>query len=175
MYTKRKFASIPVFVGLAFNLAMPQLSSIKNIIASSYDVWNNSIFNSVKVASDLSPNDKLATLQGYALVAQINPYTPVVASSKYVIITAYSSTPDQTDSTPFTTALGTQVHDGIIACNFLKFGTRVQIPSLFGDKVFVVEDRMARKNDHKIDIWFETREQAMQFGVRYAEVEILVI
>lgn len=89
-----------------------------------------------------------------------------------VIVTAYSSTPDQTDATPFITAAGTRVRDGIVAANFLPFGTRVRFPQLFGDKIFVVEDRMALKNSHKIDIWFSTRQQALQFGVEIAEIVI---
>jgi len=88
-------------------------------------------------------------------------------------VTAYSSTADQTDSTPFITASGTNVRDGIVACNFLRFGTRVRFPQLYGDKIFVVEDRMALKNSHKIDIWFITRNEAKEFGVKYLQVEIL--
>ena len=88
-------------------------------------------------------------------------------------LTAYSSTPDQTDDTPFITASNTRVRDGIIASNFLAFGTKVQIPSLFGDKVFTVEDRMARKHNDKIDIWFPERYLAKNFGVKEAEVIIL--
>ncbi len=60
-------------------------------------------------------------------------------------ITAYSSTVDQTDSTPFITANGVHVHDGVVATNALPFGTQIKIPALFGDKVFTVEDRMARR------------------------------
>ena len=90
-----------------------------------------------------------------------------------VTITAYSSTIDQTDSDPFTTANGRKVNDGIIAANFLPFGTKVKMPKIFGDKVFSVEDRMnSRYDDGHLDIWLPTREQAKKFGVKYAEVEI---
>ena len=92
---------------------------------------------------------------------------------KSVIITGYSSTPDQTDSSPFTTAAGTQVRDGVVAANFLSFGTKVKLPQLYGEKVFVVEDRMAKHNSHKLDIWFPDRESALQFGVRRADVLVL--
>ena len=71
----------------------------------------------------------------------VNELTPAdPADARYTttrIVTAYSSTPDQTDATPFITANGTTVHDGIIAANWLKFGTRVRIPDMFGDKVFI--------------------------------------
>ncbi len=90
-----------------------------------------------------------------------------------VVLTAYSSTPDQTDSTPFITASNTRTRDGVIAANFLAFGTKVKIPGIFGDKVFTVEDRMAKKHDGKIDIWFPERYLAKNFGVQEADVIIL--
>lgn len=95
------------------------------------------------------------------------------ADARKVIVTAYSSTPDQTDDSPFITAMGTHVRDGIIACNFLKFGTKVRLPEIYGDKVFVVEDRMAKKNSHKIDIWMPSRQAALSFGVRQLALEIV--
>ncbi len=90
-----------------------------------------------------------------------------------VTITAYSSTPEQTDSTPFITASGSFVKDGIVACNFLGFNTKIKIPELYGDKIFTVKDRMAKKNSHKIDIWFPTTEQAKKFGVKKVRIEII--
>ncbi len=96
---------------------------------------------------------------------------PEVKNRKLVVVTAYSSTVDQCDSTPFITANGTHVHDGTIAANFLKFGTRVRFPSLYGDKIFIVEDRM--KSNYKVDIWFPTRQEAKNFGVKRVEIEIL--
>ncbi len=90
-----------------------------------------------------------------------------------VMVTAYSSTPDQTDSTPFTTASGTRVRDGIIAANFLKFGTKIKIPELFGNKIFIVEDRMHRRFDKYVDVWFPNRSSALKFGKQ--EVEIVVL
>ncbi|MFC1700718.1 hypothetical protein ACFLZ0_01075 [Patescibacteria group bacterium] len=173
MYKKPKFSAIPILIGLTANLIIPNFASFRDILASPYDLWGGqNIFKKDENIVRLF-DSKLVAFQGHALVQQVNPYTPVVVSNRLVVITAYSSTPDQTDSTPFITAKGTYVRDGIIACNFLSFGTKVKIPYLFGDKIFVVEDRMALKNSHKIDIWFETREQAKQFGVKAAKIEIL--
>ncbi len=90
-----------------------------------------------------------------------------------VVLTAYSSTFDQTDETPFITASNTRVRDGVVAANFLAFGTKIKIPGIFGDKVFTVEDRMARKHDGKVDIWFPERNSAKDFGVKKADVIIL--
>lgn len=91
-----------------------------------------------------------------------------------VVVTAYSSTPDQTDDTPFITASGKLVKDGIIANNMLPFGTKIKIPALYGNKVFIVQDRMNRRmGNHRFDIWFPTRELAVNFGVKTAEIQVL--
>ncbi len=91
-----------------------------------------------------------------------------------VVLTGYSSTAAQTDSTPFITANGTYVHDGIVANNGLSFGTEIRIPDIYGEKVFEVEDRMHwSKSSYHFDIWFPTYEQAKNFGVKYAYVEVL--
>jgi 3D (Asp-Asp-Asp) domain-containing protein len=88
-------------------------------------------------------------------------------------VTGFSSTPDQTDETPFIMATGKHVHDGAVATNFLPFGTRVKIPSLFGDKIFTVEDRMNSRYYHRMDVWFSSRGEALKFGKRTVEIEIL--
>lgn len=90
-----------------------------------------------------------------------------------MIITAYSSTPGETDDTPFITAYGTEVHPGIVATNDLPYGTRIRIPSIYGEKVFTVEDRMNARKRFQIDIWFPTSQTAKEFGVQYADIEIL--
>jgi len=93
---------------------------------------------------------------------------------KTAVITAYTSTPGQTDDTPFIAASGKRVYDGMIAANGLPFGTRVKIPSVYGEKIFVVEDRMNRRYGHgRFDVWLDTtRAEAMKFGVKRVEVEI---
>ncbi len=93
--------------------------------------------------------------------------------NKKVTLTAYSSTVDQTDDTPFIAASGRHVYDGMIAANFLPFGTKVRIPELFGEKVFTVHDRMNRRYTERVDIWFAERQDALNFGIRTAEIIIL--
>ncbi len=72
-------------------------------------------------------------------------------------ITAYSSSPDETDSTPFITASGMTVRDGIVASNVLPFGTKIKMPALFGEKIFTVEDRMSRRMKNVVDIWITSK------------------
>lgn len=90
-----------------------------------------------------------------------------------VLATAYSSTVDQTDADPFTTASGTRVKSGTMAANFLPFGTKVRI----GSQIYTVQDRMnARYNgSYVVDLWQPSRQAANQFGVRVLEMEIITV
>ncbi len=90
------------------------------------------------------------------------------------VITAYSSTPDQTDSDPFIAASGKRVHEGMIAANGMPFGTRIKIPSLYGDRIFLVEDRMnARYGYGRMDIWMDApKAELYKFGVKRVMVEV---
>jgi len=91
-----------------------------------------------------------------------------------VIATAYSSTVWETDDTPFITASGETVKDGVIANNLLPFNTKVKIPELYGDKIFVVEDRMHYlKSPYQIDLWFPSHDEATDFGVKKTYIEVL--
>lgn len=92
-------------------------------------------------------------------------------------MTAYTSEVAQTDASPCTTANGFNVcKHGIedtIAANFLPFGSKVKIPELFGDRVFIVRDRMNRRYDSRVDVWMKDKSDAMQFGVRSARIVVL--
>ncbi len=168
MFTLQKFNSfwlhkaiiVLVITVLAFNLPIREAGAFWG-----YDDILAFISNKPQIRQDL-----FMIIGGDSLMCVNQSLQPKVIK---VILTGYSSTPDQTDDTPFITASNTRVRDGIVAANFLAFGTKVQIPSLFGDKVFIVEDRMAKKHDDKMDIWFSERYLAKNFGVKEAEVMIL--
>lgn len=90
------------------------------------------------------------------------------------VITAYTSTVDQCDDSPFIAASGKHVYDGMIAANWLPFGTKIKIPSLYGDKIFTVDDRMNKRYGFgRMDMWLDTsKTEARKFGVKRVEVEI---
>jgi len=90
-----------------------------------------------------------------------------------ILATAYSSSVDETDDTPFITASGSHVRNGVIAANFLPFGAKVRLPEVFGDKVFTVEDRLNASYNDRIDIWFPSKGEALKFGSQITEMEIL--
>lgn len=204
-YAKNLDLSVAVIslISLALNFTFPHMAIAKEITdrkALVFDFTQKintaSIPIAAKVPQEKIPklpieSKKIATKVNYkpaAVVAKIEStdnaslmsYVPVagdfkVTGTKRLFATAYSSTPDQTDSSPFITASNKFVRDGIIAANFLPFGTKVRIPSIFSDKIFVVEDRMNVKHNDKIDVWFSTRQEAINFGIKYLEIEILAM
>jgi len=100
-----------------------------------------------------------------------------VVNTMTVVATAYSSDPAQTDDTPCITADNFDVcqanEENVLAANFLRFGTKVRIPELYGDKVFIVHDRMNPKYDHRVDLWKTSKNRALSFGIRLIKIEIL--
>jgi len=102
---------------------------------------------------------------------------PPVARSLFripITVTGYSSTVDQTDDSPFTTAMNTTVRPGIIALSRdllrpftpgapFRFGDIVELE---GVGVFTVEDTMNPRYAKRADIWFGSREAAQRWGRR---------
>lgn len=126
------------------------------------------------IVTPQTTNADFAGTKNASYVAKVSIEAKKVVKTLKVVATAYSSTPDQTDDTPFITASGSRVAENIIANNGLPFGTKVRIPELFGEKIFIVGDRMNKRfGNYRIDLWFPSRELAMNFGVRNAELEIL--
>jgi len=119
---------------------------------------------------------KLTFLQNNTLIPMFSPAGPEfkVVRKVTVVITAYSSRPEETDSTPFVTAAGTNVRNGIVANNYFPFGTKIKIPELYGEKIFVVEDRMSwKKGNYQFDIWFPSHQEAKNFGAKRTYIEVL--
>jgi len=86
------------------------------------------------------------------------------------IVTAYSSTFDQTDNTPFITAANTKVREGIIACpRYYPFGTKF----LINDQMYICEDRLNIRYHHRFDIWFPTTEEAKQWGKQIVFIKLV--
>lgn len=108
----------------------------------------------------------------------ISPEVRVVSTSMRTI-TAYNSVPEQTDSTPCITANGFDVcehwTEDTIAANFLKFGTKVRIPELFGDRIFIVRDRMNTRFSDRIDVWMKEVPEARKFGKKTTYIEVVEV
>lgn len=113
-------------------------------------------------------------LEEHTLLPSSPHYGPErVTKTMNIVVTAYASLPNQTWGNPFLTAKETYVREGIVAANFLPFDTKIRIPELFGDRIFVVEDRMHPRKGYQVDIWYADNDDAIQFGRRNATIEIL--
>ncbi|MEK7673658.1 MAG: hypothetical protein AAB371_00475 [Patescibacteria group bacterium] len=117
-----------------------------------------------EVNSPIEAQGELSSVEGAPVFI-----TPSHKTSRtlFTIITGYSSSVNETDDTPWLTAAGTRTRDGIIASNFLPMGTKVKIPRLFGDKIFIVEDRLNNRFFDRVDIWFPSKSAAKHFGIHY--------
>jgi 3D (Asp-Asp-Asp) domain-containing protein len=91
-----------------------------------------------------------------------------ITDAKTVWVTAYTSDPDETSDHPLITASGGMVSDGVVAANFLPFGTQIEIPALFGNKIFT-----SAKFGGRVDIWMPTLNRAVNFGIQHAQIVIL--
>lgn len=142
-----------------------QNTNIHNFVVQSIHV----LIMVAMVAMNGYPLPALAFAQEITPHSGYFPYTTLFE----VTATAYSSTPDQTDASPFITASGSHVREGIIAANFLPMGTRVRI----GDKMYDVEDRKHERfnNTRTIDIWMSSREKAVQFGTKKLILEVIEV
>jgi 3D (Asp-Asp-Asp) domain-containing protein len=80
--------------------------------------------------------------------------------------TAYTSRPNETDGSPFITADGSVVRDGYVATNVLPIGTKVRLPTVFGDKIFEVRDRMNPRYTYRIDVWTVDLKTAKAYGLK---------
>lgn len=138
-------------------------------------------FWGVKTLASELPATINASSQNSGSVDAVAPTTvlyvaPTATNTEKISVwaTAYSSEASQTDNTPFITASGELVHDGVAAANFLPMGTTFSIPTLFGDKTFTVLDRMNKKYDgmHTIDLWFPNTQKAIDFGRRAVSIII---
>lgn len=131
-----------------------------------------------KMAATATPTPEIADESTPAhLAIQDKPKAVKVVSTSTRTITAYNSDPGQTDSDPCTTANGFNVCDSenedTIAANFLPFGAKVMIPELFGERVFVVRDRMNRRHANRVDVWMKDYDDAIHFGVKVAKIQVI--
>jgi 3D (Asp-Asp-Asp) domain-containing protein len=167
VFQKRNLVSLALITGVSFSF-LPILEPVKEANA---DLTAPGLEQGL-----LALTSGLRFLQGNSLFpvsAAVNPNSPVFKKVD-VVVTAYSSTPWQTDDTPDITASGKQVKDGIVANNMLPFGTKIRIPEIYGNQVFTVEDRMNKvKGNYHVDIWFASYAEAKNFGAKRTYIEIL--
>jgi 3D (Asp-Asp-Asp) domain-containing protein len=119
------------------------------------------------------PHPQSTAFTAPSAVTATSALPSIALDAKTVWVTAYTSDPDETSDHPLITASGGMVSDGVVAANFLPFGTQIEIPALFGNKIFTVEDRTNSKFAGRVDIWMSTLNQAVNFGIQHAQIVIL--
>lgn len=134
----------------------------------------NTLFASV-MGTPQADNDQPVLIANAVAPANspVGGVTKALRKTYMVELSAYSSEIAQTDASPFITANGSYVRDGIVASNMFPFGTALKIPSLYGDKIFVVEDRMNTRYQHNVDIWFASKAAAVKLGRRLVKIEVI--
>ncbi len=171
-FTERLFAVAVLAVTL--QLSFPQYSHAAVHVAMQPGVDFSSAFMFMAIQSRSEVIESAPTPVVFTDTPTVTP-KPHMPSRQviWVMVTAYSSAPEETDGSPYITAKNTFVRDGVLAANFLPFGTHVRMPQYFGEKEFVVEDRMNTRYWERIDIWMPTKAQAKQWGARWVKVEVL--
>ncbi len=137
---------------------------IKNLTYKENYQNTKSIFDQVIKASKNPPVKKKAEKKNYSnLIVTRN-------QNVKILVTGYSSTPDQCWGDPFTTASGAKVRKGTMACPpQYPFGAKIKIKGM-GE--YVCEDRGGAIKGNHFDMWFESRAQALAWGKRTVEAEI---
>ena len=120
---------------------------------------------------------------------------PVAAPVLRVKATGYNSLASQTDATPSITATGERTRFGIVAVSRdllrsdVPYGSLVRIKDLGtyrrgrgagahqamldSQDLFIVEDTMHPRKRQQVDVWFPRRTEALHWGVRQAEIEVV--
>ncbi len=122
------------------------------------------------------------------------PLGPEANPSFIVRATAYNSLASQTNAQPFVTATGARTRWGIVAVSRdllstdLPYGSLVRLrdlgahatgrgagayDELLAGLVFSVEDTMHPRKTQQIDVWFAEHSDAVRWGVRRLEVELV--
>lgn len=91
---------------------------------------------------------------------------PLTLKTVIMDSTAYTSRLEETDADPFVTADGSDVRDGVLATNMLPFGTKVRLPTVFGDRIFEVHDRMNTRYTYRVDVWMADYATAKKYGMK---------
>ena len=111
-------------------------------------------------------------IQGNSIIIPNNPsiYTPKPENKKIrAILTAYSSSIDETWGDPYITASGERVRDGVIANNCLPFGTIVEIKGMYFE---VLDRKNSRYGCEWFDIWQSSKQNALNFGIKKDYIKI---
>jgi 3D (Asp-Asp-Asp) domain-containing protein len=139
----------------------------------SFDTLYTSVLETDRASDDAPTLLAQAVLPVYSPVGGVQK---TIRRIQYVQVSGYNSEVAQTDDSPFITANGTHVRDGIVAANHLPFNTAIKFKNCGGieeDKIFIVTDRMNKRYQNNVDIWFASKADAVKLGRRMCQIEII--
>lgn len=112
-------------------------------------------------------------LPGKSIDVRTEPESAPERQNEHVfeaIVTAYSSSPDETDDTPEIMASGKKVYPGAVACpRRIEFGVEVEIEG----RRYTCEDRMHPRFDDRFDVWHPSKDEAWEWGKKKVLVRVL--
>ena len=105
------------------------------------------------------------TTTGSVGQSEVDSYTYVAE------VSAYTASDDECGKSDGITASGTHVQQGrtIAAPSWIPFGTKV----IIGEHEYIVEDRGGYISDNRLDIYMDSRDDAVEFGRK--EIEVTVV
>ncbi len=168
-----------VMIFAVFCLLSNFLMAPSSALAADSNNQNQAAVTSTADFLTLVANQTITTSSAtQALYGQSNQAASVALKDLGIFtITAYSSDINQTDSDPCTTADGFNIckhnQEDIVAVNGIAFGTKIKIPSLFGDRIFTVHDRMNKRFTSRIDVWMTSYNKAISFGLKRADIQVV--
>ena len=120
------------------------------------------------------PVDKIVQVQTKSIITSRSSYSRtsgISGQSGVYKVTAYCACMYCCGKTDGVTASGTQAtaNRTIAAPSTFAFGTKVVINGI----TYTVEDRGGAIQGNRIDIYMDTHAEALQWGVRYVDVEVL--
>lgn len=127
---------------------------------------------SIAVLSLFSGNDKIGSLFPFFKSAELSEEVKVTIKDieeaekevdwYYFIASGYSAN-DHVQGTDNTTATGKEVREGIVAVDpdVIPLGTKIEIKDI---GIFTAEDTGGKIKGNRIDIYFDSKEEAEEFG-----------
>lgn len=159
MFLKSVYFITIFFITLFSFPLVPLSSSLSPILSKCFNHINEDLFYR---SAKFYKRDKYRSAKFYG----INKFL--------VTATAYTPCKFECDDTPFITASGKTVRDGIIAVSrdlhkILPFGSKVKI----NNEIYTVDDLMNRRWKKRIDFFVWSKSSARAFGKRQVVMEIL--
>ncbi len=180
-----------VITALITAFSAPRTEPVVPVMLSITPVWSSVAL----VQLSVSPTAVVSTMSR-DIPSRVSVALGPDAHPSYVVrATGYNSLESQTNSQPFITATGASTRFGIVAVSRDLLGGRLPYGSLLrirdlgnyhngngvgafqtvldAQQVFIVEDTMHPRKTDQIDVWFAAYDDAVRWGVRQVEVELV--